>query len=104
MVFIETSVFTKKYTQYLSDDEYCELQNFLINNPDAGVLIQETGGLRKLRWLSKNKGKRDGIRVIYYLQPTKSHIYLMTLYPKNEKADLTAQEKKLLKQMLIEWK
>lgn len=103
MIFIETSIFTKQYTQYLSDDEYRELQNFLINKPDAGVLIQGTGGLRKLRWSLRSKGKRGGVRIIYYLQSSKSQIYFMTLYSKNEKVDLSTQEKKLLKQMLAGW-
>ena len=49
MVFIETSIFTRKHLQYLSDDEYRELQNFLVKRPDAGDLIQGTGGIRKLR-------------------------------------------------------
>lgn len=100
MVFIETSIFTKKHTQYLLDDEYRKLQNFLINKPNAGVLIQGTGGLRKLRWSLGNKGKQGGVRVIYYWQLTKNQIYLMTIYSKNEKVDLSSQEKKSLKQML----
>jgi hypothetical protein len=103
MVFIETSIFTKKHPQYLSDDEYRELQNFLINKPNAGDLIQGTGGLRKLRWSLGNKGKQGGVRIIYYWQLAKEQIYFMTLYSKNEKVDLSPQDKKIIKQMLERW-
>lgn len=100
MQFIETTIFTKHLYSYLSEEEYCEMQNFLIEQPDAGDLIQGTGGLRKLRWSSGNKGKRGGIRVIYYWQVSAEMIYLMTLYAKNEASDLSAKDKKLLQQML----
>lgn len=103
MIFIETQIFTKLLHTYLTDDEYREMQLFLIEQPDAGTLIQGTGGLRKLRWVLGNKGKRGGIRVIYYWQKSAEHIYLMTLYAKNEMSDLTQQEKKILKQMLERW-
>jgi len=103
MVFVETRIFTKKCSLYLPDDEFRELQNFLINKPNAGTLIQGTGGLRKLRWSLDNKGKRGGIRVIYYWQLSKNQIYLMTLYSKNEKTDLSSKEKKDIKQMLKGW-
>jgi hypothetical protein len=104
MVFIETSIFTRKHVQYLSDDEYRELQNFLIRKPNAGDLIQGTGGIRKLRWLLGNKGKRGGVRIIYYWQLSNNQIYFMTLYSKKEKIDLSSKDKKIIKQMLKEWK
>lgn len=94
MVFIESVLFTKQLPDYLEDDEYQELQNFLIEKPDAGDLIQGTGGLRKLRWTLDNKGKRGGIRIIYYWQVEKDQFYLFTLYAKNEVLDLSAKEKK----------
>ena len=103
MVFIETALFTKCLQDYLNDGEYCELQSFLIEQPDAGDLIQGTGGLRKLRWSSNNKGKRGGIRVIYYWQVLEDQIYLFTLYAKNEISDLSEKEKKALKKMLEDW-
>lgn len=103
MVFIETSLFTKYRSNYLSDEDYRSLQDYLIEQPEAGVLIQGTGGLRKLRWNMGTKGKRGGIRIIYYFELKKSHIYLMTLYSKSEMTDLSAKEKKLLKQLLEEW-
>lgn len=103
MVFIETNVFTKQLAGYLSDNEYRELQGFLIEKPNAGDLIQGTGGLRKLRWGTGGKGKRGGIRIIYYWQTMQNQIYMMALYAKNEIKDLSAKEKKLLRQMVEEW-
>jgi hypothetical protein len=103
MIFIEASLFTKKVYEYLSDDQYMNLQLFLIDNPDAGKIIQGTGGLRKLRWATGNKGKRSGIRIIYYWKLAAEHIYFFTLYAKNEASDLSTKEKKLLKKMLEGW-
>lgn len=104
MIFIETNLFSKQLSQYLTEDEYRELQNYLMGQPDAGVIIQGTGGLRKLRWSLSNKGKRGGIRVIYYWHLAEDQIYLMTLYAKNEMEDLSSEEKKILKQMIARWK
>jgi len=87
---------------YLEEDSYRLLQNFLIKQPEAGDLIQGTGGLRKIRWLSANKGKRGGIRVIYYYQVRKKHIYFLTVYSKSEMSDLTPKEKQLLKNLIEE--
>lgn len=102
MIFIETRLFTKHLNQYLPDEDYAELQGFLIEKPDAGSVIQGTKGLRKLRWASKNKGKRGGIRVIYYRLVKEEKIYLLTLYAKNEMSDLSATEKKVLDQLVEE--
>lgn len=88
VVFIEASAFTKYLRNYLNDNEYRELQNYLIKHPGAGDLIQETGGLRKVRWTALGKGKRSGVRVIYYWQVNEDQIYLLTLYGKNEMSDL----------------
>lgn len=103
MIFIEAAPFTKYLGDYLNDDEYRGLQSFLIEQPEAGDLIQDTGGLRKLRWNMDNKGKRGGIRVIYYWQISEDQIYLFTLYAKNEISDLSSDEKKSLKKMLKDW-
>ena len=105
MVFKETILFTKYLYDYLSDDEYRELQEFLMEQPYAGDVIQGTGGLRKLRWSSnsKGKGKRGGIRVIYYCKFAEDQIYFLTLYAKNEMTDLSDKEKKALKHMLESW-
>lgn len=103
MVFIETAIFTKYLRDYLEDDEYRELQNFLMEQPNFGDVIQGTGGLRKLRWSLGSRGKRGGIRVIYCWQVARDQIYLFTLYAKNEVLDLSNDEKKVLKKMLEGW-
>lgn len=102
MVFIETLNFTKFVYDYMSDDEYTKLQIFLAEYPDAGDLIIGTGGLRKLRWSIGNKGKRGGVRIIYYWHISKENIYLLTIYAKNEMSDLSSKEKNLLKKIVLE--
>ncbi len=104
MLFIETALFSKYLKDYLDDDEYRKLQNFLIQQPESGDLIQETGGLRKLRWSIDGRGKRGGVRVIYYWQVAEDQIYFFTLYAKNEIADLSINERKALKKMLEDLK
>mgnify|MGYP001607989014 FL=1 len=66
MVIIETSVFTRRLLELLNDEAYRKLQTALVNRPDAGPLIVSSGGLRKLRWALKGRGKRGGVRIIYY--------------------------------------
>ena len=90
MVFIETSVFTKFVTKYLADDEYLGLQNFLLKYPDAGKIIRGTGGVRKLRWAVPGKGKRGGLRVIYYWQVMQDEIWMLTVYGKSERESIPA--------------
>ncbi|WP_420642623.1 transcriptional regulator [Candidatus Leptofilum sp.] len=90
MVFIETSTFTKLISKYLSDDEFLGLQKFLLHHPDAGAIIKGTGGVRKLRWAIRGKGKSGGIRVIYYWQVSESEIWLLTVYGKSERDTIPA--------------
>ena len=66
MEIAETSIFTKEITRILSDDDYKELQNFLVTHPKYGDIIKGSGGLRKIRWKVKGRGKSGGIRNIYY--------------------------------------
>ena len=93
ILFIETSIFSKYLAENLTDDEYAALQTFLSNAPDAGAVIRGTGGLRKIRWLSKGKGKSGGIRAIYYWRTAANRIYFLTLYNKSVKDTLTASER-----------
>ena len=99
MIFVETRLFTKLLPNYLTDDEYGKLQNFLIAQPGAGVLICGTGGLRKTRWRVEGKGKSGGVRIIYYWQTAFDRIYFLTIYAKNETTDLSAAEKQALKKL-----
>lgn len=85
MIFIETSLFTKLIGDYLTEDEYLGLQKFLLQHPEAGKIIRETGGVRKLRWAISGRGKSGGIRVIYYWKGHKDEIWLLTVYGKSER-------------------
>lgn len=98
--FVETPLFSKILERYLSDEEYAELQAFLSEHPDAGDVIPGSGGVRKLRWASKGRGKRGGLRVIYYLQLAQGQIWLLTLYRKNVKEDIPVHVLKKIKEAI----
>ena len=102
--FRETELFTRAVTALLSDDEYAELQGTLIVDPEAGDVIKETGGLRKLRWSQRKrgKGKRGGVRVIYYWYASGSLIYMLLAYSKDQRDDLSAAQKKALSRLVRE--
>jgi hypothetical protein len=102
VAFVEAPVFTKHLPSYLSDEDFAGFQDFLAKRPEAGDLITGTGGFRKIRWGDdrRGKGKRGGLRIIYYLFLQDGQIWLMTLYGKNEAMDLTAKEKAALKEAL----
>lgn len=102
MELIETSVFTKQVLAALSDEEYRALQLHLIGRPDAGVLIPGSGGLRKVRWRLPGRGKRGGARVIYYWKAAAGQIFLLFLYPKNVRSDLSAPELRILRQLVAD--
>jgi len=99
MEFLEAPAFTRYVSSYLSDDEYRELQNRLASVPELGDVMAGTGGFRKFRWADprRGKGRRGGLRVIYYYFPSEHQIWMMTLYDKDEASDLTPKEKQALK-------
>jgi mRNA-degrading endonuclease RelE of RelBE toxin-antitoxin system len=88
--FIETKLFTRLIQEYLTDDEYRELQALLIEQPEAGDAIPGSGGVRKLRWRAPGRGKRGGYRVIYYAKIEQGVIWMLTVYPKNVKENIPA--------------
>lgn len=100
--FIETPVFSDQLQGLLSDDDYRSLQLALALRPEQGVLIRGSGGLRKLRWAFRDKGKSGGLRVIYYWDPEDSVIYLLFLYPKNQQESLTPDQLKQLRRIVEE--
>ncbi len=96
--FIETRVFTKARKVLLEDDEeFHQLQCFLLDHHDLGDTISHTGGCKKIRWSRPGMGKQGGTRVIYYSRLLSGRIYLLLIYPKNVKDDLNQDEKALLK-------
>jgi mRNA-degrading endonuclease RelE of RelBE toxin-antitoxin system len=84
--FIETKRFTKLFDETFGDDDdaLSELQEFLRKDPEVGDVVKDSGGVRKMRWGSPGRGKRGGLRVIYYLKAKQGQIWLLTLYPKSE--------------------
>lgn len=103
MVFVETDIFTAMVKAVLSDDEYRELQVHLADNPESGDVIKDTGGLRKIRWAAKGKGKSGGARAIYYHVTGASQIRMLLIYTKGAKDNLTAAEKKQLRKLNESW-
>jgi len=95
--FIETPVFSRRRAELLPDDDFRVLQEHLLKNHDLGDTISKTGGCKKIRWSREGMGKRGGVRVIYYVITKSGRLYLLLVYPKNEKDDLTEAEKAVLK-------
>ena len=100
LTFVEMTVFEKYRADYLSDDEYRELQGALLKDPEAGDLIKGTGGLRKVRHGAKGKGKSGGVRVIYYHFDGGNQIWLFLIYGKDEMANMTSDQKKVFSKAL----
>ncbi|MCP5488749.1 MAG: hypothetical protein H7A43_08865 [Verrucomicrobia bacterium] len=102
MIFIETPVFTRQIIALIPEDAYRELQQDLVFNPTAGDVIPNSGGLRKVRWRSATRGKRGGLRVIYYWYVKDNEMYMLLAYGKGEKDDLSAKELKVLRKLIEE--
>ena len=100
MLFVETPVFTGLVRKSLDDDEYRALQLTLLLRPEQGPLIPGSGGLRKIRWGKEGRGKRGGLRVIYYWHLPGSTILFLLAYPKNEQENLTPTQLKVLKSII----
>jgi hypothetical protein len=101
-VFVELPAFERYREDYLNDAAFAELQQVLMKYPETGEVIEGTGGLRKMRFADarRGKGKRGGLRVIYYWWSAGMQFWLYTLYDKDEMADLTPKQRKALKAML----
>ncbi len=104
--FIEVPIFTKRWEELgLAHDELIELQDYLLEHPDAGIIMQDTGGIRKLRFaLKNNKGKSGGIRICFTDFAEYEVIYLITAFAKDEQDNLTDKEKSVLKKLVKELK
>lgn len=102
MLFIETPTFTRLISALLEDDEYSKLQEKLVKRPDAGDLVRDGGGIRKLRWKRAGTGKSGGLRVIYYWITEDDQILLLVAYPKSTKDNLTDKETAVLRKLVKE--
>lgn len=99
-IFVETREFSRKWKSLgMTEDDLADLQLYLMCHPDAGDVMQGTGGVRKVRW-AKNKGKSGGIRTLYIDFTDIERIYLITVFGKNEKDNLTAAEKNIVKEFV----
>src|SRR5450759_4722377 len=96
--FIETKLFSRLVVEHLTDEEYSKLQDSLIENPEAGDLIPGSGGVRKLRWEFAGRGKRGGLRIIYYAQTRQGRIWMLTLYAKNVTENISANVLRQIKE------
>jgi mRNA-degrading endonuclease RelE of RelBE toxin-antitoxin system len=102
MNIVETTIFTRRVTRLLADDEYRLLQQALLLRPDMGLIITGSGGIRKVRWKVQGSGKRGGVRVIYYWAVAQETILMLFIYGKNEHSDLTPAQVKTLRQIVEE--
>lgn len=89
-------MFTRRITDAVPDDDYRLVQEALLRRPEQGDLIEGTGGVRKLRWTEAGRGKRGGLRLIYYWHAEREIILMLFLYRKSEQKDLTADQKRIL--------
>ena len=103
MVFIESPVFTRQVQGLLTDEAYAELQQCLAAHPQLGDVIPSTGGLRKMRWSVEGRGKRGGVRVIYFHVTAQAQCRMLLIYRKGVKDDLSAPEKKMLRKLNENW-
>lgn len=97
LTFIETKLFTRLAEEYLGDDGLLELQVYLLAQPEIGKVIAGSGGVRKLRWAMPGRGKRGGLRVIYFLRTRQEEIWLLTLYAKNVSENISSAMLKKIK-------
>ncbi len=102
MVIKETSVFTRQVLKLLDAESYRLLQLRLVADPEAGAVIRGTGGLRKIRWHGSGRGKRGGVRVIYYWATSADVVLMLLMYGKNERDDLSAGQAKVLATLVKE--
>lgn len=100
--FFETPLFTRLLPEYLDDQGYQDLQRALLENPASGDVIPDTGGFRKLRWRDskRGKGKRGGLRIIYYYLADEDQVWFFTIFDKDRLPDLAPKDKRVLKQAI----
>lgn len=95
----ETPLFLRQAEKIWSRGEHDEFIDYIAGNPEAGDVIPETGGIRKVRWGREGSGKRGGVRVIYLFHDPERPLYLLTVYAKARKEDLSADEKRTVRQL-----
>ena len=100
-MFIETSEFRRRWARSgLVGEDLRELQGYLLEHPSAGDMVQGTGGVRKLRWARPGHGKSGGVRTIYIDFADREIVWLITVFSKNERTDLSAEERNEIKRFV----
>ena len=102
MEFVETPTFTRQLLTLMSDEEYRGLQNTLAEDPECGDLIKGGGGIRKVRHAMQGRGKSGGVRAVYYWLKDRHQIYMLVVYPKSKKDNLSDQETAILRELVKE--
>ena len=102
MLVVETAVFTRRICELLPDDEYRRLQLALVLRPEQGTLVPGGKGLRKLRWGQPGRGKRGGLRILYYWDKELETVILLFAFKKSKQADLTPEQAKALGRLIRE--
>lgn len=93
LTVVETPTFLRQASGIWADDERAELVDHVARNPESGVVIPDTGGVRKMRWGRQGSGKRGGARVIYFYHHPDAPLYLLLAYAKAQREDMTQDEK-----------
>jgi mRNA-degrading endonuclease RelE of RelBE toxin-antitoxin system len=100
---VETPEFIRQASSCMDEESRNRFVNYIASNPLAGELIQGTGGARKIRWSSNaHRGKRGGARIIYYYHNQNMPIFLFTAYSKNQKTNLSMEERNGLKRIIVQ--
>jgi hypothetical protein len=102
MRFVETPVFTREVVELINDEELRTLQLALLQRPELGSIIRGSGGLRKLRWAGAGRGKRGGLRIIYFWDEASETFFMLYVYSKNDLEDLTVQQLRVLSRLVRE--
>ena len=97
-MFIESAGFDRVRARYLDNNEYGELQQFMMQNPEAGAMVRGSGGVRKLRWRREGAGKRGGLRVIYFVRYQPNEFWMLALYAKTKQENAPAHILRRLKE------
>lgn len=90
----ETQLFLRQPGEVWSEEERFEFVDFIASNPEAGDVIPDTGGVRKVRWSRQGRGRRGGVRVIYFYYNPEAPLYLLMVYAKAAREDMTPGEKR----------
>lgn len=102
LTFIESPIFSRLVYDYLDDTEYGEFQLHLAANPDAGRLVKDSGGVRKIRWSRRGAGKSGGVRVIYFARTRRGEVWLLTIYSKSTRESMPGHVLRALKREFVD--